>query len=1220
MRRAKKLAILAALTAGVNFCSQAEAYDADSLYFGDRQFIDFAFLNTGEKIENLTEKSGSGYALPLLLRDATKTASSYWSEMLAPRSGFTSPWQIVVVTQDNHQNAYAGTISVKNGEAVNDNYVAQMLQGELTLNYLDIEKLKTDSVDKNGTYSFSGITIGQHLGANRAGAPEGWWVDADTVLPTNEQATDFIATFRHELAHALGVGVVTQPCDWNGNAVKEKVKYADGVHNLALSKFPDTKDTDSWNYHLIDQNGNRAKPGMMIVTTAGFNRLKEQNPNLKQSDCFITDLGNFAYFTGKNVTEVLAGATFNGVSGIPTNAFEKKWYSNTYSEDFEGSHFQTAGMQSHRPYSNYTSFMEIELAAMQDLGYNFDRKAYFGRSVYGSGLTINNTQGYSARNSSGTAYLENTYSQVPLGVGLHVYGANNHITQSADILTQGKGAAGIRVDGEGNTINVPAATEIHADGYRGKGILFAYGRHQNLNLAGKVTAKGTGGNAVEFNFGSSSNGALDEYRGSYIRYSRGVSEYTGEITEAKNRSLNDMDKNTYNASANELMGELITDFNLSGKIAGGENAIYIGKNAFVKNINVKNGAEISGAITSDWKHFSEEQGIFDTKKSTTYQEKNTTTGKVETKNGTINPLMIQYKGGQYVYNQYIPDLVTNLNFDLQDGAMLYQGNISGADNMKLNVNSGDLVYTGAADVVSVNVAKGAGLSGGTYTVNDMTSRMAEGFSDDTTGKFLNHGTIGAASKDSTMTINGDLVSDGALRAYGGGSRGNISVSGTANIEGSTATATNALPDENLTVLKAGTLNGAVANPEGKPYAATGMLNTTGVIEGNTVKVKTSSANNLGAMTAEQAEAYDAVEAMQKGLVGDARRNELRTLYSLNPSAAKHALTGVGSSASPQAASLVQQSTVASRVISDRLSTAFATRPVEVTVPASHFADSEEAQGLKVKMDLSVAQDNNAWVKFTKNWGDLKGGANYHGSAISGGYDRKLSDHWRGGVFLSYQTAGFGAQSGSGNIYDTRFGVYAGYHKDAADAYLYADYGHIRNELRRGIGTLGLGAEARYNSNLFEIGGEYKYDLHAKDGKIWHVSPYAGFQLSWLNQKSYAENGAGIFNQHVAGKHNTYFAGQLGVELKRYLPRGSYGLRLGVKHAFAGADPELSFRYEGYDGRAYTLRNSQDKTHFILSLSGETEFAKGWFLNGEAQLQKGAHDKDISASVQFKRVW
>jgi uncharacterized protein with beta-barrel porin domain len=274
----------------------------------------------------------------------------------------------------------------------------------------------------------------------------------------------------------------------------------------------------------------------------------------------------------------------------------------------------------------------------------------------------------------------------------------------------------------------------------------------------------------------------------------------------------------------------------------------------------------------------------------------------------------------------------------------------------------------------------------------------------------------------------------------------------------------------------------------------------------------------------------------------------------------------------------------------------------------------------MNMELPMAQDNNAWVKFTKNWGDLKGGASYHGSAISGGYDRRMNDNWRGGVFLSYQTMGLGTESSSANIYDTRFGVYAGYHKNAADAFIYADYGWVRNKLHRGIGMLGLGAEAKYNANLIEIGGEYKYDLHASDGKIWHVSPYAGLQFSWMNQNAYKENGAGIFNQHVAGMNNTYVAGQLGLELKRYLQRGNYGLRLGVKHAFAGADPELSFRYEGYDGKSYTLRNSQDKTHFLFSLLGETEFAKGWFLSGEAQLQKGAHDKDISASFQFKRVW
>ena len=1216
MRRSKKLAILTALTMGVQFSSHASASDTDYVYYNGKKFVEFEYFNEGE--------FASEYTLSDFLRNATKTSTSYWSEMLAPRSKHSSAWQIFVYNRKNFANAGAATFSYTGQNETGNNYVAQMMQDGKVLAYYNLKNLAginpggttedekfvrlqqtvASNLPEAGDTGVSMIEVGQHFGANRHGAVEGWWVDTDTVLPTNEQAADYVGTIRHELVHALGVSAQLRLCDWNGNVIEdgdEEHIISYGTDNLHLMKFADNvTDARQWNFHLQDQNGNFAKPGMLVVTNEGFRQIKETKPEAKESDYFIVDPGNFAYFVGENVTEALDGATFNGISGLPVNAFEGT--PGDYSQRFEGSHFQTAGMQSHRSYSNYTSFMEVELAAMQDLGYDFDRKAYFGRSVYGNGQTINNTQGYSARNTDGTAYLPHVYSQVPLGIGLHVYGANNHITQSADILTQGTGAAGIRVDGEKNTIIIPDTTEIHADGERGKGILFAYGRKQNLNVAGNVTANGKGGNAIEFNFGSSSNGARDEYRGSYIRYVRTVSTETGDITAAGNLPLNDMDSNTYNASADELMGEQVTDFHLGGKIAGGENAIYIGRNAFVKNINVEHGASVQGNITSDWKHFSEEYGMFDTD------------------SGKIKPLYIQYNGGKYVYNQYIPDLVTNLNFNLQDGAMLYQGNISGTDNMKLNVKSGDLVYTGAADVVSVNVDKGAGLYGGTYTVNDMTAKMAEGYSDDTTGKFMNHGTIGAASPDSVMTITGNLVSDGVLQAYGGGSKGHISVSAAADVEGSTVSAANALPEETLTVLQAGTVNGTVANPDGKPYAASGMLSTTGAAEGNTLKVTAHSANNLGEMTAEQADAYDAVEAMQKSLAGDARRNELRTLYSLSPAAAKESLTEIGSSASPQMAALVQQSTVAGRVISDRLSTAFSTRPVEVTVPASHFADGEEAQGLSVKTEVPALQDNNAWVKFTKNWGDLRDGANYHGSAISGGYDRKLKENWRGGVFLSYQTTGLGARSGGGDIYDTRFGVYAGYHRDAADAYLYADYGWIRNKLRRSVGMLGLGAEAKYNSSLVEIGGEYKYDLHAKDGNIWHVSPYTNLQLSWLNQKAYTESGAGIFNQQVAGKHNTYFAGQLGVELKRYLKRGSYGMRLGVKHAFAGADPEFSFSYEGNDGNSYTLRNSQDKTHFILSLSGETEFARGWFLNGEAQLQKGAHDKDISASVQFKRVW
>jgi len=544
-----------------------------------------------------------------------------------------------------------------------------------------------------------------------------------------------------------------------------------------------------------------------------------------------------------------------------------------------------------------------------------------------------------------------------------------------------------------------------------------------------------------------------------------------------------------------------------------------------------------------------------------------------------------------VYNFYRGSIIgegsvtkTGEGFLALNGTNTYTGGTF-VNNGQLEVNGS---ISGDATTTDSGIISGAGNIGGTlYNYNKAIAGNSAGTGNLTMENLVSSGDLVAQNSDTKFIVNG-----------------------TANVEGSTVILEDATVGESE-ILTANSITGNLKTSSKKVSA---LLTSTANIKDNKIISNVEVTNNIGEIDSTQTQTLDALKDISATNSTD---NNLRRVLNFDSETTKTALSEIGATPAAEIFSIIQQNSIAQKVLSDRLATAFSMQNLNFNAGGNNFADGENTLVLPVSVEMPYQVDNNAWVKFTKNWGELKGGANYHGQAISGGYDVKFSDSWRGGIFVTYNASSLGAKTSSGNIYDTRGGIYAGYHKGANDAFIYFDAGKVRNKSQRYISTLGLGAEANFTGNIFEIGGEFKHNLQPE--KIWSVSPFINLQGSILSQNAYSETGAGIFNQQFNHKRNDYLAGSLGVEFKRQLQRGNFSARLGIKHAFTGADSDLNFKYEG-GNNFYSLKNNQNKTHFVMAVSGEAEFAKDWIFGGDVAFQKGSRDRDLSASVMLRKLW
>lgn len=703
----------------------------------------FHLLDPGEKESYLDDDdpdAGKASAFRLSEKEiaSMRVGADYWRLLLEAGAANTSPLHIEISTVDAYDdNASALSYTTARGPREGATELAAALAGDW---FGETGKERNDPL--------AAITIDH--GRNAEGE---WYVGPMASLPHNGDLSDLSSTLLHELGHALGMGADV---------------YGDLDENTPSFFF--SPSPSLWSRGLRDMNGKPAQAGMIITS----------DPDTAPG-AFVTDgLRNYSgvYFTGTHVQDVLNGAliafasdpggartggdTPAPVPGLPVNGWE---FISETTRIPEFSHIELQNsLMSHQDYRNWNTFMEAELAAMQDVGLVIDRRNWYGYSIYNSGekgalRPFVNANPYFARNADGD-WLPGEPNATPWGTGLHVYGGWNEVTQAADLLSSGAYGLGVRMDGQGNRLTVAPGVRVHADGPGGTALLVSYGKGHSVILRGEARALGEGGVAARFDFGDNELGNNTEYRGSWIR---NIGLYN------ENTKTWDVYTALSNLLPGEIKGALVDSFDVSGRLAGRDAALYIGPNAWVANVNIMNGADLQGDIISLWNPL--------------LQLENTT--------GTYDA--IQYRNVTGASNT---DLTTSLTFgrlaasdgsaaDAPDPAfrMRYDGDIRGGESIRMAVQGGRLSFNGRAEVLDVRVDEGAALSGNAdyalHTIRDNTTGVG--------GTFTNAGTVAPGNSLGTITVKGDYhqTATGRLLAeFDASASDRLTVTGNAVVEGS----------------------------------------------------------------------------------------------------------------------------------------------------------------------------------------------------------------------------------------------------------------------------------------------------------------------------------------------------------------------------------------------------------------------------------------------------
>ena len=947
---------------------------------------------------------------------------------------------------------------------------------------------------------------------------------------------------------------------------------------------------------------------------------------------FVSDPSKSAqsniYFVGDHVLEVLNGAHIGENperEGLPINGWEPrmidsgikivipedtKWREGLPWLGLDASHdLSLQSAMSHHNYCNWGVFNEVVLAAMQDSGMQFDRKQYFGKSYYGSGITAVNLDGYSARNAAGTAYLLGVPNQTIGGVGLHIYGSQNHITQQGDILSDGSGAAGIRVDGHDNTLIVPKGTKVLLNGINGDGIAIAYGSGHRVVLDGTVLSNGAGGIGLRMDFGSNTLGNAIEMRGSYIDTKVERTKKEGKTTE----SIVPMPE--YLAEHND--GALVKSAVISGTVGGQQDAIYISENALVDDIVIRPGAYILGRITSDWGNL--KQLAYAASGDASLALPKEMVANIKKHNTTLRFQGAHTYGGA-ITGPYSLDLM------IEGVPSVY----SNTNDTKLLAYEQGMNYTGIADVRSVIVADSGVLRGGAYrnSQGSDTLPIDRMF-------FVNKGVIGPRTpltKTEMMTIGGALDSRTGQLLFTANQDtiGQLNVDDTAHVDGA-----------RLVIDPAGiykTNHTYTDFVQAKSFV--GKENTTPIIEADRFLTAIYTSNEAAHNSLVDTTRVPNADSML-GTAGDMYNLEAAPLQSMGSLTIQprspQALTAVLTRQEQQVYGALYDASFLENRDGSVYDPIFNGRLLENRVVLDSMYSGLMADGGNIRLlDTTVTEalhrhirgigsrEIQSWGFIDKSWGRLYGTAGLSNSdtrdfTVVAGVDKPVSDEWTVGGLVGFTDTTLSHAYGSLRGHDYSFGAYADYNPSEGKHFtLYTTYGFGDNRINRRI--LGnsyfapsFNGERRgdYSSRLWTVGTRY---TTVSPTKAVTYRPYVGIDYALYTAGSYGESGADGYAMRADGHHSSLTSAVAGVSLHKDAGDGVfYGGELQYRRVLSGDGVALTGHY---GAGSFTMRGHEiGKNRILLSAELGQKLSETATIKAMVTYEKAAGGQEKSASVE-----